>query len=184
MPTYATAIADYVSTLTGGWWNTTGIGDYISTCTGGWWKRGSALIAINIEQALVEYLRGYPTVAALVGLRIYPMAVPQGVTGSVLVIQRIATRHIHSSDGSSGVAAARFQITAWADTFSAVVTLADVLRRALDGFNMLWNTIRIHHCLLIGDWPTEEPSAEAEELKSYGHHMDFDIFHEEPLPEL
>jgi hypothetical protein len=87
---------------------------------------------MNLEQGLVAYLRALPTVAALVGERIYPQAATQGAELpyiTYLVVSRPRGKHL---TGSNGVVRPRVQLDAYTRTYADLRSLSDALFAGLD----------------------------------------------------
>ena len=74
-------------------------------------------------------------VAALLGTRLYAMRLPENVVLPAATFQRISSRYIGAHNGPSGVAAMRYQFTAFAMSYNEAVELADAMRVALDGWH-------------------------------------------------
>ena len=83
----------------------------------------SALRAVIIADAGVK----------AVTTRCYYNYIPQSPTYPLIVIQRVTGSRIHHLGGPSGAVRPRFQIEAWAETYSAAKGLANLIRAALDG---------------------------------------------------
>ena len=65
--------------------------------------------------------------------RCYYNYIPQSPTYPLIVIQRVTGSRVHHLSGPSGAVRPRFQIEAWAETYSAAKGLANLIRAALDG---------------------------------------------------
>ena len=65
--------------------------------------------------------------------RCYYNYIPQSPTYPLIVIQRVTGSRVHHLSGPSGAVRPRFQIEAWAETYSAAKGLANLIRKALDG---------------------------------------------------
>jgi len=65
--------------------------------------------------------------------RCYYNYIPQSPTYPLIVIQRVTGSRVHHLSGPSGAVRPRFQIEAWAETYSAAKALANLIRAALDG---------------------------------------------------
>ena len=131
-----------------------------------------------IEMALVEFLNGVPEVAALVGGRIYPDVLPEGVVYPAVEFQRISTQRERSLGTRSGLAHPRFQLTVWAETRLETLNVARALQAALDGAS--------------GDWPFDGGSVAVDDVelvderglyevapRTFGEQLDFVIHHAE-----
>ena len=65
--------------------------------------------------------------------RCYYNYIPQSPTYPLIVIQRVTGSRVHHLSGPSGAVRPRFQIEAWAETYSAAKGLANLISAALDG---------------------------------------------------
>lgn len=89
---------------------------------------------IDIRAALFEHLSGDPIIAALAATRIYPGVLPQGITDPSVVQNLISEQTDYHTQGASGLAAARIQMDAWAQTPDLAVALANAVKDRLSGF--------------------------------------------------
>ena len=87
-----------------------------------------------IEQDLRTYLLAQAPVSALIGTRIFPLRLPQGVTLPAVTYQRISGVPVISHDGASDLARARIQVDCWAASYAAMAGLAMAIRTALSGY--------------------------------------------------
>jgi hypothetical protein len=89
---------------------------------------------MTLETDLVARLIGDPTVSGLVGDNIYPVnQVEPDMTYPVIVYQRISTITPKVLVGTTGLEAARFQLSVWSDLYSETKTVANAVKAALDG---------------------------------------------------
>lgn len=112
-----------------------------------------------IEQDLRTYLLGLAPIATLLGTRIYPARLPQGVTLPAVTYQRIAGINEVTHDGAENLSRARIQIDVWADTYGAMVAIAKAIRAALSGYRgaMGDNPVTVARVLNEIDMPEPEP---------------------------
>jgi hypothetical protein len=88
----------------------------------------------DLRPALREYLLADAAIAALIGDRIYPNAMPQGVRATSIVYNRISDVGYHVYAGPLGFARPRYQLDAWAQTPDEAAALAGAIKERLDGF--------------------------------------------------
>jgi hypothetical protein len=88
----------------------------------------------DIRLALRSFLLADASIAAAVGVRVYPIKLPQGTTAVSIVYNRISGGGDYHLQGLSGFAHHRFQIDAWASTANAATSLADLIRDRIDGY--------------------------------------------------
>lgn len=90
--------------------------------------------ATTFESALVARLKANPAITAIVGTRIYPLAIPQKGQLPALVYAIPSTDRVRNLAGAAGVATARVLIDARATTYAVVKQLQELLRQ-YDGFS-------------------------------------------------
>ena len=114
---------------------------------------------MTIEQDLRTYLLGLAPIATLLGTRLYPARLPQGVTLPALTYQRIAGIPEVTYDGAANLSRARIQIDVWADSYGAMVELAKAIRGALSGYRgaMGSTSVTVARVLNEIDMPEPEP---------------------------
>lgn len=84
--------------------------------------------------ALRFYVLADAAIASIVGIRMFAGRMPQGEIRTSIVFTRVSGVGDHHLQGPSGLARARFQIDAWAQTLDAAVALADLIKARIDGF--------------------------------------------------
>jgi len=85
-----------------------------------------------IEADVRTFLLAQSAVSALIGTRMYPLRLPQGVTFPALTYQRISGSEDVTHSGA-GPARAGMQFDCWGQTQSSVLALASAVRSALSG---------------------------------------------------
>lgn len=98
---------------------------------------------MTIEEALYSYLSTYAGLTASVGTRIYPNVIPSDASLPAVAYQRISTARVRSHEGPSNLSHTRIQFTCVADSYSAVKSVADQIRAALDGYRGTMSTLRV-----------------------------------------
>lgn len=86
-----------------------------------------------IEKTLYNRLQADPTVSGFVDDRIFPVNQVTSAQLPMLVYQRISTVPFPVLSGTTRLAAARFQISAWSDSYSETKALSAAVVTALDG---------------------------------------------------
>ena len=88
---------------------------------------------MRAEKAVMALLNAAPWVTALVGTRIYPPPLPQGVALPALAVEHISTVDLPRIDAASGVnlVTSRIEVTAIAKTYAAQKDLIEAVRLAL-----------------------------------------------------
>lgn len=129
-----------------------------------------------IEPGLVSYLSAHPLVTTLVGTRVYPLELPQGVTLPAITYQRISGPRVRSQSGPSGLAHPRIQLNCWARDYAGAVQLADVVRRALDGYRGAMGSTIVQASFLDNDLDGHEP-----DTGLWRRTLDVILWHEEAV---
>ena len=100
-----------------------------------------------IESAIRYILVNDDTVKDIT-TRCYPVTIPQSPTYPLILYTKITGMRDHHLRGPSGHAHPRFQIEAWAKTYTEAKTLADAIREALDGYSGTAVGTKIGSCLI------------------------------------
>ena len=106
------------------------------------------------------YLLSQPTVSALIGDRLYPARLPQGVTLPAVTYQWIARVASVTYEGAADLARGRIQIDCWATSYAAMVSLAKAIRAALSGYRGAMGATPITNARVVNevDLPDPEPA--------------------------
>ncbi|WP_211909160.1 tail completion protein gp17 [Tardiphaga alba] len=89
----------------------------------------------DIRPALRQFLLADIGIAAIVGARVYPLKIPQGINQASIVYTRMGGPGDYHMQGPSHLARPRIQIDAWALTGDASVALAGLIKDRIDGFS-------------------------------------------------
>jgi len=89
----------------------------------------------DIRPALRAFLLADAGIAAIVGTRVYPIKIPQGVKVASIVYFRVSGPGDYSMDGPSGLARHRLQLDSWAPTADAATALANLVKDRIDGYS-------------------------------------------------
>ena len=132
-----------------------------------------------VEKAIFNILSSDLGVSALVGLRIFPVYIPQGESKPAITYQQLGGPRDHTTDGASGFVESSFQVQCWAETYAGADDLADKVRLAMDGISGTYADVVIHCIHLVNevDVPAIEPENEA--LNEFGKSLDFTLWHKE-----
>ena len=126
-----------------------------------------------IESALRYILVNDTTVKAIT-TRCYPVTIPQDPTYPLILYTKISGMRDHALRGASGHAHPRFQVEAWAETYTAAKTLADAIRNALDDYTGTASGTYIASCLIDSERDIYEP-----EIEVYRVVQDYFVWHTE-----
>lgn len=123
------------------------------------------------ETILFTKLSGTAALTALVGTRIYPLIIPQGATYPAVTYQRISTMAREGCmSEDDGLARARIQVTAWAETFTSAKAVIDQVRQALQR----WTTTGVQGSFILAEYDLYD-----DEAIKYGSAVDAEIVYEE-----
>jgi len=133
----------------------------------------------RIQHALETILEEDSGVSAIVSSRVYPLLRSTGSALPAITYQKIDGPRLQSHDGPSGTAHPRFQVNIWAKKYTEVVTLAERVRIALDGYSGTVGTVVIQ-AITLEDEADAMEAEDVEEMKMYGIRQDYFVWHEEP----
>jgi hypothetical protein len=123
---------------------------------------------VSATTDLVGVLKALPAVTTLVGERIYPVTLPQGVRLPAIRYMLIDDPPELSHSGSSDLSRPRMQLTAVASTYATAEAIAEALRAALHG-SQRWGAGRVSW--IAGDVDGFEP-----ETGLYMRHVDVQMW--------
>lgn len=126
-----------------------------------------------IETA-IRYILVNDTTVKAITTRCYPVNIPQTPTYPLILYTQISGHRDHTLRGASGHAHPRFQIEAWAETYTGAKTLADAIRIALDDYIGTASGTKIWSCLIDSERDIYEP-----EIEVYRKVQDYLIWYEE-----
>lgn len=84
-----------------------------------------------VEEVLYARLTGFAGLTALVGEKVYPNRIEQGVANPSLSYLRISSVRESAMSKDIGIVQARFQFDIWADNYSDSVAVKEQVRLAL-----------------------------------------------------
>lgn len=134
---------------------------------------------LTIMAAIVTILLGDATVTGLVGDRIYPVYVPQGVSGSAITIQLISAPRVSSFDGPGGLVFSRYQFNAWGATYGNIEQVLKAVRLAIDGYVGTVGGRVIQNIEMEDEADINNITPGVDKLRRMGKRMDFNIFYNE-----
>ena len=89
----------------------------------------------TIEDAIYSLLSSDGPLSALVGTRIDPLLVPQGVAMPAVSYEQLPSRRDDTLGGPTGLVQSQWEFTCWSDLYSQARAVADALRQAVAGFS-------------------------------------------------
>lgn len=134
---------------------------------------------MTIERAIYAVLAADVGVGSLAGDKIRPLVAFEDDATPYVVYQRITSEHHDHLSGTSGLARARVQVTAWGNDYGEAKVLATAVRAALDDWSgtaggQVVSSTRLESMTDIGGVPTDGP-----EKVPAGVAMDFSLFYTE-----
>lgn len=105
-----------------------------------------------ITANLITFLHHYPALTALQGTRLFPLALPQGISLPAMTYRRVdATREL--TQGGSDVARPRYQFDLYAETYLEAEALAEAFLSAVGD----WRKGRRDPSMVSGPYDVDEP---------------------------
>jgi len=135
-----------------------------------------------VERVIRYVLVENATVKALIGTRCGPWAAMQDKSLPFVTYYRVATDHVHSTDGCSGQAMALVQVNCWASTYAGAKTLSDGVRKALQDYAGTVGTKTITAMKLEGESDVMELEIEGGESFRFGVQFEFAVWHDVTKP--
>lgn len=75
----------------------------------------------------------YTALSSLASGKVYPLVAPEKITAPYIVYSRISSTPENTLDGGATIDLVRIQVDTYANTYSAVKSLAESVRSALEG---------------------------------------------------
>lgn len=97
----------------------------------------------SLEEALWAGCSGASAINDLIGLRLYPLKLPQNPTYPAAIYQRISNLGLLAHDGPAQLDTARFQFDFFGRSYSQARAVATAFRTYLEGYHGLMGEIRI-----------------------------------------
>lgn len=130
----------------------------------------------DVRLGLRAYLLDDANIAAIVGTRVYPVILPQGVTTSSIVYKRISNIGDWHMQGPSGIGRPRIQIDCWSQDADVAANLGLLVKQRLDGYRgtMLWGEDSPEEGIIIqGIFFDQDRDLYENELKMFAVSSDF-----------
>lgn len=127
----------------------------------------------TVEEALKASLVADSGVKAIT-TRCYPGDLGQNPTYPLILYFKVTGVRDHCLQGPTGLATPRFQIEAWAETYSEAKALANAIRKALDGKKFTVDTVVISSILIQSERDFYEPAVSCHRII-----QDYTVWHNE-----
>ena len=131
---------------------------------------------------IYTYMQSKSAITDIVGTRIFPNRMREGVSLPAIVLTTISNTHERHLGGGAGEAVATLQIDCWADTEAEVGTLANVLRDEFDTFEGLIGSMRVGECLLVNERDGYQTAVDGSDRGSFRVSQDYRIWYSETIP--
>ena len=136
-------------------------------------------VASEIEASVYDILILDSTVSGLVSRRVYPEIIPQNTSYPAIAYSIIAAPRGHHFTGMTDLVPARFQITAFADTYAEMRVLSDAIRGAMDSLQETVGTVEIASSLMIDEVDLTERVPGVDKITKHARALDFRITYRE-----
>jgi hypothetical protein len=128
---------------------------------------------MTVEADLFSRLTGFAGVAALVGQKVYPVTLPQGIHYPAISYFRVSSTRPSAMGRDIGIVRARFQVDVWAFDFDSSKAVAEQVRLALQRYSGT-NSIEIIEIFFLNEADTFE-----ENTRTYHQALDFEVNYRE-----
>ena len=136
----------------------------------------------DIGKAIRLRLLNDTAVTDLIGTRLYPRRIPQGVENPCAKYQMISSMREGALDGGSGIVNAMIQIDIFSDSHLEAETISEKIRERLQGFRGTESSVEILGCTLINSRELLSAAVDASDDHDYRVILEFEIQHQETIP--
>jgi hypothetical protein len=156
--------------------------------SGWYWGQAEPIGVINIREALTAALMTDPTLASLIGDRIYPLYVPQTAVKPALAWQLVSLsrKDNRALDSTNRINRARFALSGVSKDPGDTTAVAEAMRQILDGFTGLLGTwpdvVTVVETIADGEQDFIEGPIDGTGRPTYRTVCDYVIRYREPLP--
>lgn len=133
--------------------------------------------AATVRQAVRRLLLTDATIAALVGDRIHPGALPQDCPLPAISYAVAGTREPRTLARATPYRATRFRVSIWSDFEAEAEDVAEAARAALAGFSGLVGAIRVALVAIEGEVDLPEPRPDGGDESTYRITLDLRAWH-------
>jgi len=139
---------------------------------------------VSLEAGLTAWLNADPDVVQSVGVRIFPMVLPQGVGFPTISYYRTGQQNVRSLVSLSGLSQSRMTVDCWALSYTESKELADLIQGnktnpKLDGFRGMMGNVKVQACFCTNEVDLHERPVHADERGVYHTALDFEIWFED-----
>ena len=130
---------------------------------------------MDIEEALVKKLLDHAGLKALIGSKIYPEEIPQGVTLPAVFWIKVSDVPEHTLTGQSELEQPVYQFTAQANSKGAVKPVAEQIKKALCDYQGVMGGITVQKIELQNKFSSMDKNNDGT-IKVYYEDLEFQIF--------
>ncbi len=129
---------------------------------------------MELEEALTAYLLGYPILVSLIGNKLYPDELPQGVNLPAVIYSKVSDVKEHTLVGQNQLEKPMIEFSAFAGSKKAARSVANQLKLALCDFQGVLSGLEIQYIRLENELSNLERSSDGT-LKIYTELLEFEI---------
>ena len=129
---------------------------------------------MNIEEALVKKLLDHAGLKALIGSKIYPEEIPQGVTLPAVFWIKVSDIKDHFLTGQSNLERPIYQFTAQANSKGAVKPIAEEIKKALCDYQGDLHGVEVQKIELQNELSSMEKSADGT-IRIFYEDLEFEV---------
>jgi hypothetical protein len=129
---------------------------------------------MELEEALTAYLFDYPGLVSLIGDKLYPDELPQGVNLPAVIYSKVSDVKQHTLVGQNRLERPMFEFSAFAGSKKAARAVANQLKLALCDFQGVLSGLDIQYIRLENELSNLERSSDGT-LKIYTELLEFEI---------
>ncbi|QRN84840.1 DUF3168 domain-containing protein [Clostridia bacterium] len=129
---------------------------------------------MELEEALTSYLLAYPGFTALIGDKLYPDELPQGIKLPAVIYSKVSDVKEHTLVGQNRLERPMLQFSVFASTKTAARAIANQLKIALCDFQGIMFGLEIQYIRLENEISSLERSSDSS-IKVYTEILEFEI---------
>lgn len=118
---------------------------------------------MTVEAAIIQLLIADSGVSAIVGDSVWPGSKPQASGFPAIVVNWIEGEPIYTADGETGLNRVRFEIDAWAETYTGAKDLAAAVKTVLSAFQGTNSGVTIETALFESERDYREGGSNSDE---------------------
>tara|TARA_R100000808_G_scaffold7070_1_gene20817 strand:- start:27165 stop:27584 length:420 start_codon:yes stop_codon:yes gene_type:complete len=136
----------------------------------------------TLKKAIIDYLLTQTAVTDLVGTRIRPGVIEQGLARPHLRVDQTGSDVHYAMSGNTGLGETFIEIVCEADSEKDAADLADVVRKEVDGFSGTWGSVSVKASFWRGTRDTRTAPLSGGEIGLPSQTIAVEVFHEIAVP--